>query len=145
MPGRERFADRSASGVRIAGASYEDTLSAPGGDPATLLLWTAHRARLARLLDRLKVGRPEPRADRFDPLALRTLLMLMVALLALLAGDNLRDRLASAFRLGPSIRVADARLDAWVTPAYTARPPLLLRTAPGGDQTVQRRQPIGFG
>ena len=129
-PSREEAIRRieARSGVpHRPASSYEDTLSAPGGDPATLLLWTAHRARLARLLDRLKVGRPEPRADRFDPLALRTLLMLMVALLALLAGDNLHDRLASAFRLGPSIRVADARLDAWVTPpAYTARPPLLL-------------------
>ncbi|MEQ1616694.1 MAG: DUF4175 family protein, partial [Hyphomicrobiaceae bacterium] len=107
--------------------SYEDTLSAPGSDPATTELWVAHRSRLARLLDRMRVGRPEPRTDRHDPLALRALLMIALTLLALLAGDNLRDRLASAFRLGPSIKVADARLDAWVTPpAYTAKPPILL-------------------
>ena len=108
-------------------SSYEDNLSSPGSDPATNELWVAHRSRLAQMLDRMKVGRPEPRADRFDPFALRALLMIAVALLALLAGDGLKDRLASAFRIGPSIKVADTRLDAWVTPpAYTARPPILL-------------------
>ena len=85
--------------------SYEDTLSAPGSDPATAELWTAHRSRLAKLLDRMRVGRPEPRTDRHDPLALRALLMIALAVLALLAGDNLRDRMAAAFRLGPAIRI----------------------------------------
>ena len=139
-PAREEVIRRieSKSGVPHRPAtSYEDTLSAPGSDPATSELWAAHRSRLAKLLDRMKVGRPEPRADRHDPWALRTLLLLGVALLALMTGDSLRDRLASAFRLGPSVKVADARLDAWVTPpAYTARPPILLADGARGGTIV---------
>ena len=93
--------------------------------------------RLSRLLDRLRVGRPEPRVDRFDPLAIRALMIIVIGVLALLAGDSLRDRLASAFRLGPTIKVADARLDAWVTPpAYTAKPPVLLADGAHGG-TIQ--------
>ena len=41
-------------------SSYEDTLSAPASDPATLALWRAHRERMAALLKRLKAGKPQP-------------------------------------------------------------------------------------
>ena len=96
-PSREEVIRRIEAGSGVPhrpATSYEDTLSAPSNDPATAELWAAHRSRLAKLLDRLKVARPEPRADRYDPWALRTVLLLAVALLALLTGDGLRDRLA---------------------------------------------------
>jgi len=108
-------------------SSYEDTLSASGSDPATLALWNAHRARMAALLKRLKVGKPRPRTDRLDPFAVRAILVLLVVLLTALAGDRIYERLGSAFHLGSSVRLAEARLDAWVAPpTYTGRPPLML-------------------
>jgi uncharacterized protein (TIGR02302 family) len=107
--------------------SYEDNLTINRNDPATQAIWQAHRSRLSELVRRLRVGRPSPRTDRRDPFAVRALLMLAVVMLLGLVGDSARDRVMAAFRFGPPMTAAEARLDAWVTPpAYTARPPLLL-------------------
>ena len=81
-----------------------------------------HRARLAALLQKLRVGRPAPRTDRYDPFALRALLLLGVFVLTIVVGDSASDRLRSAFRFGPLAKGAEARLDAWITPpAYTGK------------------------
>ena len=96
--------------------SYEDTLTLNQDDPATRVIWQAHRSRLAEMVRRLKVGRPDPRTDKRDPFALRALLLLGVVLLMGLVGDSARDRVMAAFRFGPPLTAAEARLDAWVTP-----------------------------
>lgn len=117
--------------------SYEDTLTAYSDNPATQSLWQAHRERLARAMTRLKVGRPSPRADRFDPLALRVLpLLLLIPAIGLVSG-SVYDRLSSAFRFGSGATRADTRVDAWITPpAYTGKPPVML--ADGSDPTGGR-------
>lgn len=107
--------------------SYEDTLSSGRADPATLVIWTAHRRRLSELIARLRVGPPEPATHRHDPLALRALMLIAVVTLVALVGDGASDRLRSAFRLDARAALAEARLDAWVAPpAYTLKPPLML-------------------
>ena len=107
--------------------SYEDTLSSGTTSAATNALWQAHRERLARALARLRVGPPSPRADRFDPWALRALALLLLIPAALLVTGSLGDRLASAFRFGVTSLGTPTRVDAWVTPPpYTALPPVLL-------------------
>lgn len=108
-------------------SSYEDTVTANADDPRTAAIWQAHRARLAAALARLRVGPPHPRTDRQDPVALRGLLVLGVVALLTLVGDSASDRLRSAFRFDAAKAIAEARLDAWVTPpSYTGKPPLML-------------------
>ncbi len=108
-------------------SSYEDTVTANGDDPRTVAIWQAHRARLAAMLAKLRVGPPHPRADRQDPVALRALLVLGVVALLALVGDSASDRLRSAFRFNSAQAIAEARLDAWVTPpSYTGKPPVML-------------------
>ena len=117
-------------------SSYEDTITANAEDPRTAAIWQAHRARLAAALARLRVGPPHPRADRQDPIALRGLLVLGVVALLALVGDSASDRLRSAFRFNSAIALAEARLDAWVTPpAYTSKPPLMLADGARGPAT----------
>lgn len=117
-------------------SSYEDTITANADDPRTTAIWRAHRARLAAALSRLRVGKPHPRADRADPIALRALLLLGVFAVAALVGDGAADRIFSAFRIKSSVGVAERRLDAWVTPpSYTGRPPLML--ADGARGTLE--------
>lgn len=107
--------------------AYEDSLTLNAEDPSTQAIWKAHKQRLAALVQRMRSGAPQPRTDRADPLAVRALLTLAVVALMALVGDGARDRLLAAFRFGPTILAADARLDAWVTPPpYTSRPPVLL-------------------
>ena len=111
-PSREEAIRRveGVSGVRHRPASsYEDTLSLNAEDARTAALWRAHRQRLAALLARLRVGRPEPRTDRYDPFALRALLLLGVFVLTIVVGDSAADRLWSAFRLSPLAKGAEAR------------------------------------
>jgi uncharacterized protein (TIGR02302 family) len=133
-PSREQAIRRveAVSGVQHRPASsYEDTLTLGASDARTAALWRAHRQRLAALLQKLRVGPPSPRADRYDPFALRALLLLSVFVLLVVVGDSASDRLRSAFRFGALAKGAEARIDAWVTPpAYTAKPPIML--ADGG-------------
>lgn len=120
-------------------SSYEDTLTASAGNPVTERIWQAHKARLAKLLARLRVGPPQPRVDRRDPFAVRALLTLCVVLLLGLVGDSAKDRLFAAFRFTPEVDLANARLDAWVTPpAYTGKAPILL--ADGGSSALVATQ-----
>lgn len=129
-PSRHEAIRRMELGSGLAhrpATSYEDTLTINKDDASTGAIWRAHRARLAEQIRCLAVGRPRPRTDRRDPFAVRAVLMLGVVALLGLVGDGARDRLSAAFRFGPPITAAEARLDAWVTPpAYTARPPVLL-------------------
>nr|HML28871.1 DUF4175 family protein [Hyphomicrobium sp.] len=107
--------------------SYEDTLTSGTENAETSALWQAHRERLAKAIQRLRVGNPTPRTDRFDPWAVRGLLLLLLIPVALMATGNLGDRLAAAFRFGASEQGPPARVDAWVTPPpYTGLPPVLL-------------------
>lgn len=117
--------------------SYEDTLTSGAENADTSALWQAHRLRLAKAIQRLKVGNPAPRTDRFDPWAVRGLLLLLLIPIAVMATGNLGDRLAAAFRFGASEHGPPARLDAWVTPPpYTGLPPVLL--ADGAKQADEQ-------
>ncbi|WP_296202534.1 DUF4175 family protein, partial [uncultured Hyphomicrobium sp.] len=107
-------------------SSYEDTVSAPSSDSATLAIWQEHRNRMAAMLARLRPGKPEPRTDRFDPFALRAALMLAMVGVTALLGHTAADRVRSAFTFGSTAALAQARLDAWLTPpTYTAKPPVM--------------------
>jgi uncharacterized protein (TIGR02302 family) len=142
-PSREEAIRRveGVSGVSHRPASsYEDTLSLNAEDARTSALWRMHRQRLAALLAKLRVGRPTPRTDRYDPFALRALLLLGVFVLIVVVGDTASDRLRSAFRFGPLAKGAEARLDAWVTPpAYTGRPPIMLADGGHGAARVAEK------
>ena len=102
-PSREEAIRRveGVSGIKHRPASsYEDTLTLGAEDARTAALWRVHRQRLAALLAKLRVGRPAPRTDRYDPFALRALLLLGVFVLLVVVGDSASDRLRSAFRFG---------------------------------------------
>ena len=123
--------------------SYEDTLSSGTTSAATNALWQAHRERLARALARLRVGPPSPRADRFDPWALRALALLLLIPAALLVTGSLGDRLASAFRFGVTeSRHADACRclgHAAALHRATSRSAIRWRTAGVGKRDEQKR------
>ena len=129
-PNREdavRRIERRSGVAHRPASSYEDDLTANSTNPDTNALWQAHRSRLAAALDRLKVGNPSPRADRFDPMALRALALLTLIPAAALVTGSFKDRFASAFRFGVPINAIETRVDAWVTPPpYTGLPPLML-------------------
>ena len=145
-PSREQAIRRveAVSGIKHRPASsYEDTLTLGAADARTAALWRVHRQRLAAVLQKMRVGHPSPRADRYDPFALRALLLLSVFVLLVVVGDSASDRLRSAFRFGLLAKGAEARIDAWVTPpAYTGKAPIML--ADGGFSGLRpQEKPVG--
>jgi uncharacterized protein (TIGR02302 family) len=132
-----RLDSKSALAHRPATA-LTDTMRSQ--DPVTHALWQAERERLLRLLTRLRVGRPEPRLPRHDPLALRALVVVALAATFFAADGERTARIAAAFDWGNVLAPANVRLDAWVTPpAYTGRPPVILSAAgrdAGADSPV---------
>ncbi|MEM1371890.1 MAG: TIGR02302 family protein [Pseudomonadota bacterium] len=113
-------------------SSYDDTLtSSAASDPATAAVWQAHRSRLEQLLKRLRVGPPRPDTAQRDPLALRLIVLLLVTAGLGFFGERASDRLGEAFEFRTAKLLANARLDAWVTPPdYTRQPAIML--ADGG-------------
>ncbi len=125
-------------------SSYDDTLSMASGDSATRQLWRAHRERLAHAMQKLKVGAPKPHTHRFDPFALRSLLVLGAVLLTTLAGRELPNALRDAFRFSDQRVLAAARLDAWLTPpGYTGKAPIML--ADGARDAAAGPLPAALG
>jgi uncharacterized protein (TIGR02302 family) len=127
-------------------SSYEDTVSAPGSDPATLAIWDAHKSRMAALLARLKSGKPHPRTDRHDPFAVRAAFLLALVGLTGLLGHGASERVRAAFDLSARSVLSEARLDAWLTPpAYTGRPPVMLADGAGGAKPASGADPEAAG
>ncbi len=128
---------RDASLTRIEKASaldhrpltaYNDTLSQDAVSPETQALWEAHRSRAAGSLGRLKAGAPHPRIDRYDPFALRALLVLALVAVAAWTSSDLPGRVRAAFTVPPiPFGGAGFRIDAWVSPPpYTRKEPFVL-------------------
>ena len=135
-PHRAALRRAPSAGVELRGHG-----TASADNPATNALWQAHKARLAALLARLRVGNPSPRADRYDPFALRALLLMGVVLVGLAVGDSASDRLRPPSASARPMLTAESRVDAWVTPpVYTGRPPIIL--ADGSRADRRRSQPV---
>jgi uncharacterized protein (TIGR02302 family) len=131
-----RRLERNAGIKHRPASSYEDRL---GATPAreTAALWAAHRARLSRLIARLKPSWPAPRTDRKDPYAIRAALLLTVVVALLATGGSGLDRLRRAFSPATSGTAPLLRLDAWVTPpVYTGVAPIVL---------ADGNEPVGNG
>jgi len=117
--------------------AFQDTLS-QDASPEMRALWEAHRARAARSLAKLKTGEARPRVDRYDPFALRALLLLLlVAALASTQAD-LPNRVRAAFAVPDLPLLGDGlRIDAWISPpAYTRKEPFVLSASVPAAEAV---------
>ncbi len=86
-----------------------------------------------------EAGWPHPRVDRWDPFALRALLLLLLAIGYIANREDAADRIKAAFILKPTALPSSARLDAWITPPlYTGKPPIMV--ADGSREKAGRRQ-----
>ena len=121
-----------ASGFGHAPASVlEDALANPGRDPATDALWALHKRRAEADVDKLRAGRPSPRAVDLDRFALRAGIVAALLACAVIAGPQRYARVAAAFDFGGvAAGGVSSRLDAWVDPPpYTGKAPVLLDLA----------------
>ena len=108
--------------------AIEDDIATPESDPKALWLWRIHRERTVQRLKNLRVGWPRPGLIRRDRFATRVVLVPLLAIAAIVAGMDSKERLDRA--ITPSLTTEDTKsvtLDAWITPpSYTSKPPLFL-------------------
>lgn len=147
---RLRWPDARAARARLRRASglahdplatLEDTPAQH--DHAALLLWRAHRAQSLSATARLRLGLPWPWRARPRDLVFRGGIIAAVVACLWVAGPAARVRLEAAYAVDPMLLFGPPpplpAVTAWITPpAYTGRPPILLR-----PQDSERHVPRG--
>ena len=131
--------DRDSATTHRPATSLADTLANEPGDEGTEALWAAHRARLERAVEEIRVAPPSPRMAERDPYALRFGVALLAFAAAVVAGPEMYGRLASAFdwRSETAVAAAAARIDAWIDPPpYAGRPPVVIDFKTADPQTL---------
>ncbi|MGC9957678.1 TIGR02302 family protein [Roseiarcus sp.] len=132
--------DRDAGANHRPASSLADSLANDDGDPGTQAMWAAHRARLERAVDGIRVASPSPRMAERDPYAIRFGVALLAFAAAVAAGPETYGRLAAAFdwRSDEAIAAAAAsRIDAWIDPPpYAGRPPVVIDFKTAAPQTL---------
>ncbi len=132
--------DRDAGANHRPASSLADSLANDDGDPGTRAMWAAHRARLERAVDAIRVAPPSPRMAERDPYAIRFGVALLAFAAAVAAGPETYGRLAAAFdwRSDEAIAAATAsRIDAWIDPPpYAGRPPVVIDFKTAAPQTL---------
>ena len=107
--------------------SLADDLVSDPADPASAVLWHAHRQRVMRAIRSLGVGWPRPMLAKADPFALRGLLAVSLVVGLVVANGNYGDRIVRALIPDLAADTTPETLDLWVSPpAYTQLPPRLL-------------------
>lgn len=121
----------------------EDTLAAGAKDAGSAALWQAHRARLRRLLGRLRVAPPHGSLAAVDPHALRAVPVLLLAAGLIVAGTDAPQRLLRAAT--PDLAGTPSQppqLDLWLDPpGYTGQPPKFVATGEAAEPVL--RAPVG--
>ena len=116
------------------------TLANDDGDPGTQALWAAHRARLEREVEAIRVSPPSPGMAARDPYALRFGVAMLAFAAAVVAGPEMYGRFVAAFdwRSDEAIAaVAESRIDAWIDPPpYAGQPPLVIDFKTADPQTL---------
>ena len=105
-----------------------------GNDPAQKLLWAHYRARLLRSIGTLRLSAPQSDFTQRDPYALRALLLLLVLVSFLIAGNLGWQRALQAMTPNFAGYIASdtITIDAWITPPdYTSLPPISLSAGNG--------------
>ncbi|HEX9169730.1 MAG TPA: TIGR02302 family protein, partial [Roseiarcus sp.] len=132
--------DRDAGASHRPASSLADSLANDDGDPGTQAMWAAHRARLERAVDAIRVAPPSPRMAERDPYAIRFGVALLAFAAAVAAGPETYGRLAAAFdwRSDEAIAAgAASRIDAWIDPPpYAGRPAVVIDFKTAAPQTL---------
>ncbi len=136
-----RRLDREAGIAHRPATALTDTLTSQ--DPLTQALWDVQRARTLASLKRIRAGLPSPRLARYDPWALRALVIVMMVATFIAADGERWSRMTAAFDWDGAFSPVSVRVDAWVTPPpYTGRPPIILSASGNKDKPSSGDTPI---
>lgn len=133
------------SGLQHSPATTLDDILANGQqDSATRALWNIHLRRAEANATALKVALPSPKVALRDRFAIRAGVLVAAAAAAFVAGPEKYARVLAAFDWQTAGSVSQGfRLDAWIDPpAYTGRPPILLKAQTDGNKDTHGLQKV---
>ena len=132
--------DRDAKVSHRPASSLADSLANDHGDPVTQALWAAHRVRLEREVEAIRVSPPSPGMAARDPYALRFGVAMLAFAAAVVAGPAMYGRFIDAFDWRSNeaiVAVAESRIDAWIDPPpYAGQPPRVIDFKTADPQTL---------
>jgi uncharacterized protein (TIGR02302 family) len=115
-------------------AALADTQASGTADAASIALWQAHLARMARLAAAAPMPRPQPRLAPADPFALRLVALTLLAVGAIFgSGREIADAVPGGAAPPSAALAGGPAWEGWIQPpAYTGLPAVYLNsvTAP---------------
>src|SRR5262249_45492828 len=108
-----RRLDRNAGLPHRPATAMSDELATAKSDPWSVALWRAHVERALLAARTLRAGRPAPRLDLRDPIAVRALVLMLVVTTFIAAGGERWRRVAAAFDWHGVGRPGDFPADSW--------------------------------
>jgi len=131
--------DRDSGLSHRPAAALADSLAGSSRDSFTNSLWLAHRRAAEAAAGSFKVRPPSVQTALNDRFAVRAGVLVALVAAGFIAGPEKHSRLLSAFLFSPiTVSGPDSRIDAWIDPpAYTGRPPVVLKMAVEQIQAIQ--------
>lgn len=110
--------------------SQSDQIVNASDSPFAALLWAEHQRRMAQKLEHLQSGVPNAEISKYDPYALRSIVVLFAVIGFIFSFGPLGGRFFDSFNFQPRIDLNALRIDAWITPPpYTNEAPIYLTRA----------------
>ncbi|MCZ2327883.1 TIGR02302 family protein [Bartonella sp. F02] len=123
-----------------------DYLCSEDEEGLSAFIWHEHQRRMAKKIRHLRVGFAHPNSAFYDPMALRSLFVLLWVCAFSFSFGSSGGRLADVFDLHLAVNDTSTRVDAWITPpSYTGIAPIYLTkreetllTVPEGSNLIVR-------
>ncbi len=151
-----RQIDKASELPHRPASSFDDSLAEVSGlsKKTASSLWITHKLRGLKLVERFKAGWPKASLERFDPFAMRALMMMLLLFGFAMHGPNSWQQIKSSLSFSPEVKREGIRIDAWLTPpSFTGKNPVMLSDgsvqlmsktakAEGVDETAKKLKPI---
>lgn len=107
--------------------AQDDTRATGGNDAFADILWQEHQTRMASAMENMTAGTPAPKANIFDPFAIRAILPILAFAAYFFSYSPQGGKLADVYEAPELTSEILTRMDAWINPpAYTKKPPVYL-------------------
>lgn len=107
--------------------AQSDEIAMGERDGFSEILWREHKTRMSNQLHNMTSGAPSPKANRFDPFAIRSILPVLAFAAFFFSFSSVGGKLTDSYLKQESTAELLTRMDAWINPPeYTRIPPIYL-------------------
>ena len=124
--------------------AQSDEIAMGERDGFSEILWREHKTRMSNQLNNMTSGAPSPKANRFDPFAVRSILPVLAFAAFFFSFSPVGGKLSDSYLKQESTEELLTRMDAWINPpSYTRNPPIYLSLNQGEQQIKSLIVPTG--